>query len=293
MRHAVIGSNIMDRLVKCPGSLVPGQGSLAVYDRQAKARGKKDRYVKNRIECHPSVILGQKIDELAKSYICYRCGLPETKRVYIKGKDEMNPNIMKPASDYFYHVYKSKNLFAKVEVDPVYDMSKYMPNLPTCEFRVLFNPDVVLHNDYTGLVFISDLTTGQSDARNKMFQVLCCAVGIITNHPEVTACMCEVYNAVTSRVELSKFSREELEAYRDDIIVPTLNKVRSALDAEDIEEYRSHCSWCDHFCKCKDSGCQTCHSVDAYVENDVPIQLKFFDGMLSAEDKEAVAKMLA
>lgn len=283
MYHACIGANCLDRLVKCPGSLKISRGSLEQYDkRQAAAR----KYTQNYIENNDATKFGMIVDEMAKNYLRWNYGVPE-KRFYTKPEYETSKRYMRPANDYFKHMRALRTRFGKCFLDPVYSLSKYMDNLPTVEFRVACSPDFVATRDYKGLVYISDLTTGAIEDRNKMFQVLVCAVGIIDKYEDVTHCICEVYNSTLRTCQISKFSREELEAYRDDIIVPTLRKVRSAVDSMNDESYRHYNSWCERYCIFKSEGCQACNRTDEYVDNEVPIHLQFNYTNMSEEEKEA------
>ena len=260
MLHGIIGANILDRLVKCPGSLELGKGSLASYD-----KSKKD-YVKNRIECNKASEYGMIVDELAKDYVAYKCGLGDIRHKYVKPKHECDPTYYKPADDFSRHIFKMSKKIGLVKIDPVYDLSKYMPKVPNCEFRVQFNPDFVIMNSKMALVV--ELSTAYTDDRNKMFQVICGAVGLI-EYSDIEHVVCEVYNASTKEVQATRLSREELEAFRDDVIIPTLEKVRDAVQSDNIEEYRHRCSWCEYFCICKDDGCRACREQVNEAQNEV------------------------
>lgn len=266
----------MDRLVKCPGSLKVAKGSLEAYDKYRAS--KQFQYAQNRIENNDATMFGQIVDELAKSYISFKTDAREPKRKFVKTEHEIDPNYYTPAVAYANHIdYVNKRLGPQCNLDPYYCMDNYIQDLPEVEFRVAFNPDVVVGNYYySDTVYVSDLSTGKSYARNKMFQVVCCALGVIEHNPATIHCICEVYNTTTRQIMLSKFSRDELEAYRDDIIIPTLQNVREALscDKNDINHYRSHCSWCDSFCILKDECNHACKSVEEeYADNDVPTDL--------------------
>lgn len=297
-KHAIIGANIMDRLIKCPGSLKCGNGSLDDYYKSTK--GKTRSYTKNRIECNAATTFGMKVDEYSKNLLRWKFGLPE-KRKYTNSDDDLGQSdeqklLRQCGEDYCRHMEALRKRFGKCSLDPAYDMSRYMPSIDNVEFRVTFNPDFVAINEdgtYRGTVYVSDLTTGRSYDRNKMFQVLCCAVGIITTHKECNACICEVYNPVTKEVMISKFYREELEAWRDEVIVPALYRVREALSdrKENIENHRAYNSWCDSFCIYASEGCCACHSNKEKVENDVPIQLNFFYNNMNEKDKEQYAAL--
>ena len=280
MRHCIIGANIMDRLVKCPGSLKPGYGSLADYDKKQSIH---KHYAQTRIENNTASRDGEIVDDLAKSYI-YEARTGQTKRLrYAKPEHECDPKYFGPAKKYADHILKVAKRFSSIFLDASYDMTKYIDDLPDCEFRVSMNPDIAIMNaNRDGLAFISDLSTACTYDRNKMFQLLCCAVGLVEHYKNVDSVVCEVYNANIRadivEVSYSKFSREELEAYRDDIIIPTLQNVRNALadNADNIEDYRHYNSWCDYYCRFKDEGCKTCKCKCQKVENEVPIKLNFF-----------------
>ena len=280
MLHAIIGANILDRLVKCPGSLKPGFGSLAEHDRK---QAKHKHYAQTRVENNQASRDGEIVDDLAKGYI-YEARTGQNKRLkYAKPEHECDPKYFEPAKKYADHILKVAKRFQAVFLNANYDMSKYIDNLPNCEFRVSMNPDIVLMNSARdGIAFISDLSTAYTYDRNKMFQLLCCAIGLVENYKQVTHVVCEVYNANlkagTVEVSYAKFSRDELEAYRDDIIIPTLQNVRNALEdrEENIEEHRHYNSWCDHYCRFKDEGCKTCTYCGHKVENEVPVHVHFF-----------------
>lgn len=287
MRHAIIGANILDRLVKCPGSLKVGNGSLADHDAK---QAKKKTYTQNRIECNEATSFGMIVDDLAKSYIYYARTTQHRHLKYAKSEHEGDPKYFVPANKYAKHILKVARRFNAIFLDANYDMSKYMTNLPDCEFRVSMNPDVVIMNyDQSGLAFVSDLSTARSYDRNKMFQVVCCAIGLVEHFPKITHVVCEVYNAAIEEVQYTRFSREELEAYRDDVLVPALQKVRDALEdsSTNIEQYRHYCSWCSHFCILADEGCQACKCKENPVENDIPINLHFFIDLMNEDDKVA------
>ena len=270
MMHCIIGANILDRIVKCPGSVKPGNGSLAQHDYLNKG------YTQNRIECNKAVVRGLAIDELAKNIIRVKSGMSEKSQHFCTPEDEVDPTYYKPANLYASHMVKVANKVGKSFIDPMYDCSRYVKNLENCEFRVRFNPDFVAM-PYTekGTAFISELNTASNDDRNKMFQVICCAVGLIEYYPTIDGCMCEVFNPILEEVSVVKLSRAEIEAYRDDIIKPALDKLRDALDSDHVEEYRHNCSWCRHYCIFKDEGCQACRNSDEYIENTIDIDLNF------------------
>lgn len=275
--HAIIGANILDRLVKCPGSLKLGKGSLASHDKSKKG------YTKNRIECNKASEYGMIVDELAKDYVAYKCGLREIHHKYVKPKHECDPTYYKPADDFSRHIAKMSKRIGSVKIDPVYDLSKYMPHVPNCEFRVQFNPDFVIMNSRMALVV--ELSTAYTDDRNKMFQVICGAVGLI-EYSDIDYVVCEVYNSTTKQVQATRLSREELEAFRDDVIIPTLEKVRDAVQSEDIEEYRHRCSWCEHFCICKDEGCRACKEQVSEAQNEVWIDVSLDLNNLGIGDQQ-------
>lgn len=281
-KHAIIGANIIDRLVKCPGSLKLGKGSLASHDKSKKG------YTQNRIENNPAVEYGLIIDELAKDYYRFKVGEPSKKMYHVKPEHELSKIYSEPAINYANHIVKIQKMFKNVLIDPLYDCSHYMKDIPNiCEFRVQFNPDFVAMSYFEeGLAFVSDLSTAYNDDRNKMFQVICCAVGIIEKHPKITDCICEVYNVSTNDIMLTRLSRDELIAYKEDIILPALDRVRDAVQSEDIEEYRHYCSWCDKFCIFKDEGCKHCKDKDNCIENEVDIQLKFNTKDLDEETRQ-------
>lgn len=287
MKHAIIGANIIDRLVKCPGSLKVGNGSLADHDAK---QAKKRTYTQNRIECNEATSFGQIVDDLAKNYIYYARTGNNRHMSNAKPEHECDPKYFVPADKYAKHILKVARRFDAIFLDAKYDMSEYMYDLPDCEFRVMFNPDVAIMNaDRSGVAFISDLSTARCYDRNKMFQVLCCAIGMVKYFPKVTHVICEVYNSTTEEVQYTRFSREELEAYRDDVLVPALQKVRDALEdsSTNIEQYRHYCSWCNHFCVLADEGCQACKCKENPVENDIPINLHFFIDLMNEDDKAA------
>ena len=290
MLHACIGMNIMDRLVKCPGSLKPGYGSLKEY--RAKFEGKKDKYVKNRIECNEATNRGNIIDELAKNYIYWSVTGVEKKKFFVKPEHETDPAYTEPTKRYSDHILKLRKRFGKCMLDPVFRMDEFMTRLPNIEFSVSANPDVVVRGeDFSGTIVVSDFTTARSYDRNKMFQVVCSAVAIINHHPETENVICEVFNGVTQEVMLSKFSRKELEAYRDDVIIPALQKVRSGLaDSENINEYRHRNSWCQGYCIYRDE-CPHAKAYEDFTQNDVPIHVNFFINSMTQEDKENYAKL--
>lgn len=285
-KHGIIGANVMDRLVKCPGSLKLGNGSLASHDKQNKG------YTHNCIEDNESVKFGLIVDELAKDYYRHKVGLPSKKKYFAKLEHELNPVYNEPAIKYANHLQKIGKKLGEGIVDPVYDLSRYMKNLDNCEFRVQFNPDfVAMSYMKRGIAFVSDLSTAKTDDRNKMFQVICCAIGVIKYNPEITDCICEVYNSTSETVQVTKLSREELEAYRDDVILPALSSVSSALESEDVEEYRHKCSWCNHFCILKYDGCKACNSEDRLVDNIVDIDLEFNLNNMSEEITRAYCNL--
>lgn len=287
MRHCIIGANILDRLVKCPGSLKVANGSLADYDAK---QAKKKTYAKNRIECNKATTFGMIVDDLAKSYIYYARTGNNKHLKYAKPEHECDPKYFVPADKYAKHILKVARRFDAIFLDANYDMSEYMYDLPDCEFRVSMNPDVVIMNaERNGIAFVSDLSTAGNYDRNKMFQVVCCAIGLIKYFPNITHVICEVYNSTTEEVQYTRLSREELEAYRDDLFIPALQKVRNALEDNvvDIEQHRHYCSWCSHFCIFADEGCQACKCKDTVAENDIPIDLHFFIDLMNEEDKEA------
>jgi hypothetical protein len=279
MLHACIGANVLDRLVKCPGSLRPGKGSLVEH---RKNQEKHKSYTKNNIECNGATTFGEIVDELAKSYIYFARTGGSKKSHYVKPEHECDPKYFEPAKKYADHILKVAKRFDNIFIDPRYDMSKYMKNLPDCEFSVSMNPDTVLMNsDRSGLAFMSELSTARSYDRNKMFQVLCGAIGLIEYFPNITDVICEVYNTSTEEVQYSKFSKEELEAYRDDLIVPTLQKVRNALEdsRDSIEDHRQYNSWCSKYCVFgpkEENTCKVCHCGGKMVENEVPVHVHFF-----------------
>lgn len=293
MKHCVIGANSLDRLVKCPGSLKPGYGSLKEY--RAKFEGKKDKYVKNRIECNEATNRGNIIDELAKNYIYWSVTGIEKKKFFVKPEHETDPAYTEPAKRYSDHILKLRKRFGKCMLDPSFKMENFIDNLPDCEFSVSANPDVVVRGeDFSGTIVVSDFTTARSYDRNKMFQVVCSAVAIINHHPETKNVICEVFNGVTQEVMLSKFSREELEVYKNDIIIPALQKVRDALsdNTANINEHRCHNSWCSYYCIFRDEcphAQMTCEEEMSY--NFVPIQVEFFIDKMTSEDKESYAKL--
>lgn len=296
MNHSIIGANIMDRLVKCPGSLKVANKSLEEYDKSTA--NKTNKYAKNRIECNAATVYGQVIDEMSKNYVRWTLGLPEKKK-FTKPEHEVDTSYTVPAQMYARHMLSLRKRFGKCILDPCYNMTDFIQDLPDVEFRVAFNPDFVALTDgkYNGTVYISDLTTSISYDRNKMFQVICCAVGIVDHHPETEYCICEVYNTNTREIMISKFSRDELIAYKNDIILPALQKVRDALSCNkyDIDDYRTHCSWCDHYCIFRDTCPHASKTIaEEYAINDVPIQLNFFldeQYKMTSKDAEKYAKL--
>ena len=283
MNHAIIGANVMDRLVKCPGSLKCGSGTLKQKDEQRK-KNLKNYYTKNRIECNRPTELGMKIDEMSKNLVRTHFGAKE-KIVYTSDLDYADLEIYTQAKEYAEHMINVRKKMSKCFLDPGYDVSKYIQNLDDVEFRVSFNPDYIAVSESGKIVYISDLTTGVSYSRNKMFQVICCAVGYMEYHSECERFICEVFNSNTKEVNICKFDKEEIEAYRDDIIIPTLEKVREALSSpkQEIENFRNRNSWCRGFCIFKDDGCCSCKSADI-VENDIQIQLSFDYKHMSQKD---------
>lgn len=279
MKHACIGANCIDRLVKCPGSLKPGKGSLAEY-RKNQERHKS--YVKNSIECNTATTFGEIVDELAKSYIYFARTGNNKKSYYVKPEHECDSKYFTPAKNYADHILKVAKRFDKIFLDARYDVSHYIKDLPDCEFSVSMNPDVVIMNhDQSGLAFVSDLSTARSYDRNKMFQVLCCAIGLVECNPKVTDVICEVYNSSTEEVQYCKFSKDELLAYRDDLLLPALQRVRDALEDNytNIEEHRQYNSWCSKYCiygPKEENSCKACHCCGEMIENEVPIQVHFF-----------------
>lgn len=298
MQHCIIGANVMDRLVKCPGSLKVAKQSLEEYDKSTA--NKKNKYAKNRIECNSATSYGQVIDEMSKNYVRWKLGVPE-KRKFTKPEHEVDKSYTVPAQMYARHMLSLRKRFGKCMLDPCYTMENFIQDLPDVQFRVAFNPDFVALPDgkYAGTVYISDLTTGRNYDRNKMFQLICCAVGIIEHHPETEQCICEVYNTTTREVMISKFSRDELKAYKDDIIIPSLQKVREALasDKDDINDYRAHCSWCDHYCIFRDTCPHASKTIDEeFVVNIVPIHVDIFldeQYKMTPKDAEKYAKLYA
>lgn len=293
MKHCVIGANSLDRLVKCPGSLKPGNGSLADY--RKKTSGKVDKYVKNRIECNESTTFGNIVDDLAKNYIYWKVTGENLKFKHAKPEHQCNDTYTAPAKLYCKHILKLRERFGRCMIDPSFKMENFIDDLPDCEFSVSANPDIVVRGtDYSGTIVVSDLTTSRNYDRNKMFQVICSAVAIVNHHPETEYVICEVFNAVTKEVQLSKFSREELEAYKNDIIIPALQKVRDALsdNSANINEHRCHNSWCSYYCIFRDEcphAQMTCEEEMSY--NFVPIQVEFFIDKMTPEDKESYAKL--
>lgn len=279
MLHAIIGANILDRLVKCPGSLKPGNGSLAAHDGKQLRR---KSYKQNKIECSNQTRFGEVVDELAKDYIYYARTGNNKPHHYVKPEHECDPKYFEPAKKYADHILKVARKFKHIFLDANYDMSNYIDNLPNCEFRVSMNPDVVLMNEHRdGLAFISDLSTAYSYDRNKMFQVLCCAIGLVEHYPKITDVICEVYNSSYEEVSYCKFSKDELQAYRDDLLVPTLQNVRNALEdrQDNIETYRHNNSWCSKYCVYgpkEENSCKACHCCGEKIENEVPVQVHFF-----------------
>lgn len=279
MKHCVIGANSLDRLVKCPGSLKPGNGSLAKY-RNEQAKHKS--YVKNTIECNKATSFGEIVDELAKSYIYFARTGSSKKSRYVKPEHECDSKYFTPAKNYADHILKVAKRFDNIFLDARYDVSHYIKDLPNCEFSVSMNPDVVLMSSTRdGLAFVSDLSTARSYDRNKMFQVLCCAIGVVECYPKVADVICEVYNSSTEEVQYCKFSKAELIAYRDDLLLPALQRVRDALEDSftNIEDYRQYNSWCSKYCiygTKEENSCKTCRCQGEMVENEVPIQVHFF-----------------
>lgn len=270
MMHCIIGSNIMDRLVKCPGSLKPGKGSLESYHKSG------NKYASTYIENRESVKRGIAIDGLAKDIILAKAGRAERYNSKYTNMNLLDSSYTEPAAEWAKHMLKIKQKFGWGSIDPCYNVSKYIENLPNCEFEVSFNPDfVALPYDGAGIAFVGDLSTGTNNSRNKMFQVICCAVAVIEKHQNITRCVCEVFNPITRKVQIARLNRDELEAYRDDIIIPTLQEVRNALSCESVEDYRHYCSWCDQFCIFRSEGCKSCSDRTAEAENDIEIDIEF------------------
>lgn len=294
MKHAIIGSNIIDRLVKCPGSLKCGNGSLAEKDEK---RNKPNYYTKNRIECNEATDIGLKVDEMSKAYLRRHFEKPIASSKYVKDIDYCNTDLTTKAKEYCRHMINLRNIYGKCVIDPAYDLSKYMTNVDGFEFRVVANPDFMAFTDSNrnGTVYISDLTTGNgSNSRNKMFQLIVCAIGVIDKYELCEHCICEVYNVNTKEVTISKFSRLEIETYRDDVLIPTLDRVKDALcdDKDNIESYRNKCSWCNNFCIYKGEGCKACTSNDKEITNDIPVSLNFYYDMMNDNTRAELTKLI-